>query len=255
MKLQLKRPLVILDIESTGLDIAKDRIVEICLIKLFPDGKEEIKTLRVNPTIPISPQASSIHGITDNDVREYPTFKKQAKNIANFIEGCDLGGYNSTKFDIPLLAEEFLRAEVDVDFRSRNMIDVQNIFHRMEQRTLVAAYKFYCNKEIKNAHSAQDDTLATYEVLKAQLERYDDLEGNIEFLAEFSSNSKNVDYAGRMIYDEHGNELINFGKHKGKKVEEVLQVEPSYYDWIMKSEFTLDTKRMLTKIKLRTFGK
>ncbi|MGL5913338.1 MAG: exonuclease domain-containing protein [Bacteroidales bacterium] len=255
MKLQLKRPLVILDIESTGLDIAKDRIVEICLIKLFPDGKEEIKTLRVNPTIPISPQASSIHGITDNDVREYPTFKKQAKNIANFIEGCDLGGYNSTKFDIPLLAEEFLRAEVDVDFRSRNMIDVQNIFHRMEQRTLVAAYKFYCNKEIKNAHSAQDDTLATYEVLKAQLERYDDLEGNIEFLAEFSSKSKNVDYAGRMIYDEHGNELINFGKHKGKKVEEVLQVEPSYYDWIMKSEFTLDTKRMLTKIKLRTFGK
>ncbi|MGL4955774.1 MAG: exonuclease domain-containing protein [Bacteroidales bacterium] len=255
MKLQLKRPLVILDIESTGLDIAKDRIVEICLIKLFPDGKEEIKTLRVNPTIPISPQASSIHGITDNDVREYPTFKKQAKNIANFIEGCDLGGYNSTKFDIPLLAEEFLRAEVDVDFRSRNMIDVQNIFHRMEQRTLVAAYKFYCNKEIKNAHSAQDDTLATYEVLKAQLERYDDLEGNIEFLAEFSSNSKNVDYAGRMIYDEHGNELINFGKHKGKKVEEILQVEPSYYDWIMKSDFTLDTKRMLTKIKLRTFGK
>ncbi|MGL5960282.1 MAG: exonuclease domain-containing protein [Bacteroidales bacterium] len=255
MKLQLKRPLVILDIESTGLDIAKDRIVEICLIKLFPDGKEEIKTLRVNPTIPISPQASSIHGITDNDVREYPTFKKQAKNIANFIEGCDLGGYNSTKFDIPLLAEEFLRAEVDVDFRSRNMIDVQNIFHRMEQRTLVAAYKFYCNKEIKNAHSAQDDTLATYEVLKAQLERYDDLEGNIEFLAEFSSKSKNVDYAGRMIYDEHGNELINFGKHKGKKVEEVLQVEPSYYDWIMKSDFTLDTKRMLTKIKLRTFGK
>ncbi|MGL4363852.1 MAG: exonuclease domain-containing protein [Bacteroidales bacterium] len=255
MKLQLKRPLVILDIESTGLDVAKDRIVELCLVKVMPNGTEDIKTLRFNPCIPIAPEASNIHGITNEDVKDCPTFKSQAKTIAAFISSCDLAGYNSSKFDLPLLAEEFLRAEVDIDLRSCCMIDVQNIFHRMEQRTLVAAYKFYCNKEIQNAHSAQDDTLATYEVLKAQLERYTELEGSVQFLSEFSSMNKNVDYAGRMIYDEQGNEIINFGKHKGKTVESVLQLEPSYYDWIMKSDFPLDTKRMLTKIKLRAFGK
>ncbi len=255
MQLTLRNPIVFLDLETTGVDVAKDRIVEISVIKILPNGGEEVKTRRINPTIPIPPETTKIHGISDEDVKDCPTFREIAKNLAVFIEGCDFAGYNSTKFDIPMLAEEFLRAGVEVDFRSHRMVDVQNIFHKMEQRTLVAAYKFYCQKELENAHSAEADTRATYEVLQAQLDRYPDLKNDIDFLAEFSAKGKNVDYAGRIVYDEKGDEVINFGKHKGRKVVDILKVEPSYYDWIMKGDFTLDTKRMLTQIRLRSFGK
>lgn len=255
MQLALKNPIIFLDLETTGVDVAKDKIVEISLIKISPNGAEEVKTRRINPTIPIPPETTKIHGISDEDVKDCPTFREVAKSLAAFIEGCDFAGYNSTKFDIPMLAEEFLRAGVEVDFRTRRLVDVQNIFHRMEQRTLVAAYKFYCQKELTNAHSAEADTRATYEVLQAQLDRYPDLKNDVDFLSEFSAKNKNVDYAGRIIYDEKGDEVVNFGKHKGRKVADVLRAEPSYYDWIMKGDFTLDTKRVLTQIRLRSFGK
>ncbi len=255
MQLALKNPIIFLDLETTGVDVAKDKIVEISLIKISPNGAEEVKTRRINPTIPIPPETTKIHGISDEDVKDCPTFREVAKSLAAFIEGCDFAGYNSTKFDIPMLAEEFLRAGVEVDFRTRRLVDVQNIFHRMEQRTLVAAYKFYCQKDLTNAHSAEADTRATYEVLQAQLDRYPDLKNDVDFLSEFSAKNKNVDYAGRIIYDEKGDEVINFGKHKGRKVADVLRAEPSYYDWIMKGDFTLDTKRVLTQIRLRSFGK
>lgn len=252
MQLNLKNPILFFDIESTGLNIAKDRIVEICAIKVMPNGDEEIKTRRINPTIPISPEAEAIHGISNEDVKECPTFKEVAKSMAQWMAGCDIAGYNSLKFDIPLLAEEFLRAGVDFDFRKRNLIDVQNIFHKLEQRTLVAAYKFYCKKDLTNAHSAEADTVATYEVLKAQLDMYpNELQNDMKMLAEFSTRNKLVDYAGRIVLNENDIPVINFGKHKGKPVEEILRNEPSYYAWIMNGDFTLDTKRVLTELKLK----
>ena len=256
MELNLKNPIVFFDIESTGLDIARDRIVEISAVKVMPDGREEIKTKRINPTIPISPEAQAVHGISNEDVKDCPVFKQIAKSLAQWMEGCDIGGYNSIKFDIPLLAEEFLRAGVEFDFRKRKLVDVQNIFHKMEQRTLVAAYRFYCNKDLEQAHSAEADTLATYEVLKAQLDRYQDtLKNDIGFLADFSLRNRNLDYAGRIVLNDKDIPVINFGKHKGKAVEQVLREEPSYYDWIMKGDFTLDTKKVFTELKIKMLRK
>ena len=251
MELNLKNPLVFFDIESTGLNVATDRIVEISMVKDNIDGSCEVKTRRLNPTIPISEEAYKVHGISNEDVAGEPTFAQIAKSLAKWLEGCDIAGYNSTKFDIPLLSEEFLRAGVDFDFRKRKTIDVQNIFHKMEQRTLVAAYKFYCQKDLNNAHSAEADTMATYEVLKAQLDRYpEDLQNDVKFLADFSTRSKFADYAGRIVYDDNGVAIFNFGKHKGLPVTEVLRKEPSYYNWMMNGDFTLDTKKVLTEIKL-----
>jgi DNA polymerase-3 subunit epsilon len=252
MKIQLKRPLVFLDLETTGLNVATDRIVEICVLKLNPNGTEEIKTRRLNPTIPISPQAQAIHGISNEDVAHEPTFKEIAKSLAQWMEGCDIAGYNSTKFDVPMLAEEFLRAGVEYDFRRRKLIDVQNIFHKLEQRTLKAAYKFYCDKELEDAHSAEADTIATKEVLECQLGRYpDDLQNDIDFLAEFSTRTEFLDYAGRIALNKDNLPVFNFGKHRGKPVAEILKTEPSYYDWMMRGDFTLDTKKVLTEIKLQ----
>lgn len=224
--------------------MATDRIIEICVLKLNPDGTREIKTRRINPTIPISPEAQAIHGISNEDVANEPTFKELAKSLAKWMEGCDIAGYNSTKFDVPMLSEEFLRAGIDFNFRKRKLIDVQNIFHKMEQRTLKAAYRFYCDKNLDNAHSAEADTIATMEILEAQLDRYpDDLQNDISFLSDFSTRNRNLDYAGRIVLDEKDKPVFNFGKHKGRSVKEVLQSEPSYYDWIMKGDFTLDTKK------------
>lgn len=255
MQLNLKNPLVFFDLETTGIDIVKDRIVEISFLKVYPNGKEESKTRRINPGMPIPPQSTAIHGISDDDVKDCPTFKEVAKSLAAQIEGCDLAGYNSNRFDIPLLAEEFLRADVDVDMSKRKFIDVQTIFHKMEQRTLVAAYKFYCDKELENAHTAEADAIATYEVLKAQLDRYpDELENEITFLSKFSSFTNNVDFAGRIIYNDNKEEVINFGKYKGRLVTDVLETDPGYYGWIMGGDFPLNTKRVLTEIKLRSFN-
>ena len=254
MQLNLRNPLVFFDLETTGINIVKDRIVEISFIKIHPNGKEESKTRRINPGILIPPESTAIHGITDEDVKDCPTFKEIAKSLAAQIEGCDLAGFNSNRFDIPMLAEEFLRAEVDIDMNKRKFVDVQTIFHKMEQRTLSAAYKFYCNKELENAHTAEADTMATYEILKAQLDRYPDLQNDINYLSQYSSFNNNVDFAGRMIYNEKEEEVINFGKYKGQLVAEVLRKDPSYYAWIMNGDFTLNTKKMLTEIKLRGFN-
>ncbi len=251
MRLNLKKPILFFDIESTGLNVSSDRIVEISVVKVFPDGSREVKTRRINPTIPISAESQKIHGISDEDVKDCPTFKRIAKSLAQWMEGCDIAGYNSNKFDIPMLAEEFLRAEVDYDFRKRNLVDVQNIFHKMEQRTLSAAYKFYCEKDLENAHSAEADTMATYEILEAQLDRYSDtLRNDIQFLADFSAKSNFMDYACRIMLNDKDEPVFNFGKHKGHLVKEVFEKEPSYYDWMMKGDFTLDTKSVITKIKL-----
>ena len=255
MQLNLKNPLVFFDLETTGIDIAKDRIVDISMVKVMPNGEEIVKTRRINPGMPIPPEATAIHGITDEDVKDCPKFKEIAKSLAAQIEGCDLAGFNSNRFDIPMLAEEFLREGVDVDLNRRKFIDVQTIFHKMEQRNLTAAYKFYCNKDLTNAHSAEADTMATYEVLKAQLDRYPELENDVNFLSKYSSFTNNVDFAGRMVYNEKGQEVINFGKYKGRLVEEVLKSDPSYYAWIMNGDFPLNTKKMLTEIRLRGFNK
>ncbi len=254
MQLNLKNPLVFFDLETTGINIVKDRIVEISYVKVFPNGKEETKTRRINPGIPIPAESTAIHGITDEDVKDCPTFKEIAKSLASQIEGCDLAGFNSNRFDIPMLAEEFLRAGVDLDLNKRKFVDVQTIFHKMEQRTLSAAYKFYCNKDLENAHSAEADTIATYEILQAQLDRYPDLQNDINFLSQYSCFNNNVDFAGRLIYNDKGEEVINFGKYKGKNAEEVLKNDPGYYSWIMGGEFPLNTKKMFTEIKLRGFN-
>ncbi len=252
MNLNLANSIIFLDLETTGINIAKDRIVEISVLKIYPNGKEEQKTIRVNPEMPIPEEASRIHGIYNDDIKNAPTFKMIAQELATYMEGCDLGGYNSNRFDIPLLAEEFLRVGVDFDMRKRKFVDVQTIFHKMEQRTLGAAYRFYCDKNLDDAHSAAADTMATYEVLKAQLERYEGvLQNNIEFLSKFSAQNKNVDFAGFIIYDENGVETFNFGKNKGLAVEKVLKEQQGYYDWVMKSDFPLYTKKILTEIKLR----
>lgn len=237
------------------MNIAKDRIVEISVLKVYPNGKEEQKTIRVNPEMPIPKEASEVHGIYDEDVKDCPTFREIAKDLARYMEGCDLGGYNSNRFDIPLLAEEFLRVGVDFDMRKRKFVDVQTIFHKMEQRTLSAAYRFYCDKSLEDAHTAAADTSATYEVLKAQLERYGDkLENNIEFLSKFSTQNNTVDFAGFIVYNEKGEEVFNFGKNKGVPVEKVLREQPGYFSWIINSEFPLYTKKVLTEIKLRGSG-
>lgn len=255
MELELKNPIVFFDLETTGLNIAKDRIVELSYLKIDLKGNETSQSLRINPGIPIPPESTAIHGIRDEDVKDAPAFAEVAKNLARELEGCDLGGYNSNKFDIPLLAEEFLRADVDFDMKKRKFIDVQVIFMKMEQRTLTAAYKFYCDKNLEDAHSAEADTRATYEVLKAQLDRYENLKNDIASLAEFSSHNKNVDFAGRIVYNENNVEVINFGKHKGTPVEEVLKKDPGYYSWMMQGDFPLYTKKIMTSIKLRAFQK
>ena len=252
MQLNLKNPILFFDIESTGLNVATESIVEISAVKVLPNGDQEVKTRRLNPTIPISPEAQAVHGISNEDVADCPTFKEIAKSLANWMAGCDFAGYNSTRFDIPMLAEEFLRAGIDFDFRKRKLVDVQNIFHKLEQRTLSAAYKFYCNKNLENAHSAEADTLATYEILMAQLDRYtQELQNDITFLAEFSTKNRFVDYAGRIILDEKDVPIFNFGKHKGKSVESVFKSDSSYYSWMMNGDFTLDTKKVITEIKLK----
>lgn len=252
MKLNLKRPLIFFDLETTGTNINNDHIVEICYLKIYPNGNEESKTMRINPGIHIPETSSAIHGIYDADVADCPKFKEVAKNIAKDFEGADIAGFNSNRFDVPLLVEEFLRAGIDIDLSRRRFIDVQVIYHKLEQRTLSAAYKFYCGKNLEEAHTAEADTRATYEVLKAQLDRYPEiLENDINFLSEYSTFSKNADFAGRIVYDDNGVEVFNFGKYKGMPVTEVFQRDPGYYGWILNGDFTLNTKDVLTKIKLR----
>ncbi|MDR0542783.1 MAG: 3'-5' exonuclease [Dysgonamonadaceae bacterium] len=252
MKLNLRNPLVFFDLETTGINIVSDRIVEISYLKVYPNGDEESRTRRINPEMPIPPQATEVHGITDEDVKDAPTFKAIAKSLASQIEGCDLAGYNSNRFDIPLLAEEFLRADVDIDLMKRKFVDVQTIFHKKEQRTLSAAYKFYCEKDLENAHTAEADTKATYEILKAQLDRYSDLKNDIAFLSDYSAFGNNVDFAGRVVYNESMQEVINFGKYKGRLVEDVFREDPGYYGWIIQGSFPLHTKKVFTTIKLRS---
>lgn len=257
MELNLKKPIVFFDLETTGLNIAKDRIIEISAIKIMPNGDQEIKTRRLKPVddagnqIPLPKEVSDLTHITDDDLKDQPTFKQIAKSLAEWMKGCDLGGYNSNRFDVPLLAEEFLRAGADIDLRKSKFVDAQVIFNKKEQRTLTAAYRFYCDKELEGAHGAQADILATYEVLKAQLDRYPDLQNDIEFLSEYSAHNSNVDFAGRFIYNEKNEEVINFGKYKGRKLAEVLLTDQGYYGWMMQSDFTLDTKRVLTNVKLK----
>jgi DNA polymerase-3 subunit epsilon len=267
MDLHLTRPIAFFDLETTGIKVATDRIVEICILRLNLDQTTRILTHRINPEMPIPWEATAIHGIRDEDVKDSPAFRDLAHELARFLDNCDLAGYNSNHFDIPLLVEEFLRAGVDFELKGRRFVDVQNIFHKMEPRNLRAAYKFYCDRELENAHSAEADTVATYEILKAQLERYKDVQirdrkGNmirpvvndIRALSEFSWVSRNADLVGHIIFNDRDVEVFNFGKHKGKPVEEVFRVEPSYYDWIMKSEFPLSTKKVVTSIKLRRFN-
>ncbi|MBP3419636.1 MAG: ribonuclease H-like domain-containing protein [Marinifilaceae bacterium] len=252
MRLNLRNGIVFFDLETTGLNLVNDRIIEISLLKVMPNGSEEQRTIRVNPGMHIPDEASNVHGIYDDDVKDCPTFKQIAADVAKFIEGCDLGGYNSNKFDIPMLAEEFARANVDIDLKKRLCIDVQTIFMKMEQRTLTAAYRFYCGKNLEDAHSASADTSATYEVLQAQLERYSDtIQNDMEFLNNFTNQNKSVDYAGYIVMNAKGEECFNFGKHKGKTVKEVLTKEPSYYQWVMNAEFPLYTKKVLTEIHIR----
>ncbi|MFN2378582.1 MAG: exonuclease domain-containing protein [Bacteroidales bacterium] len=254
MQLELKRPLAFFDLETTGVNIASDRIVEISILRVEPEGAETWFTKRVNPEMPIPKEVTAIHGISDEDVMDCPVFREIAKEVAGFIDGCDLAGYNAIKFDIPLLAEEFLRCDVDFDIRRRRYVDVQVIFHKKEQRTLSAAYIFYCDKKLTNAHSAEADTRATYEILKAQLDHYSDLSNDIEKLAAFSSQNRLVDLAGRIVLNNNGVEVFNFGKHKGKPVTTVLREEPSYYAWMMNGDFPLYTKKVLTEIRLREFN-
>ena len=255
MELNLKDPIAFFDLETTGLDISKDRIVEIAVLKIDPGGRKDSLHMYLNPEMPIDPRAIAVHGIRDEDVADAPTFSQIARNLADFITGCDLAGYNCNRFDVPMLAEEFARANVDIDLKHRKIIDVQVVFFKKEQRTLSAAYKFYLDREMRNAHTAEADTEATYEILKAQLDRYDDLQNDVEYLSEFTSQTKNVDFLGRIIYNDQNEEVFNFGKYKGQKVADVLKKDPAYYDWMMKGDFPMYTKKVLTKIRLREFGK
>ena len=254
MQLNLKKSICFFDLETTGISITKDRIVEISILKVNPDGSEEKKTWLVNPEMPIPPQVVAVHGITNEKVANAPTFNTLAKEVNTWIKDSDLGGFNSNRFDIPLLAEEMLRAGIDFDMKNRQSVDVQTIFHKMEQRTLTAAFKFYCDRSLEDAHSAEADTMATYEVLKAQLDRYEDLENDTKFLADFSSRKKLADFAGFIAYDKDGDECFSFGKHKGKKVTEILEKEPGYFGWLLSADFPLYTKKVLTAIKLRAFN-
>lgn len=251
MQLNLKKPIVFFDLETTGVDVTHDRIVEISMIKVLPSGEEIEKTRRVNPGIPIPAEATAVHHITDEDVANEPSFRQIAKSLANEMVGCDIAGFNSNRFDIPMLDQEFQRAGVKFDFSKARFVDVQTIFHKKEQRTLVAAYKFYCGKDLDGAHSANADTRATLEVLKSQLDRYDDLPNDIEELSKFSQINRNVDFMGRLVYNDDNKEVINFGKYKGKIAEDIIRKEPSYYDWIMKSDFAQNTKDCFTRIRLR----
>lgn len=268
MKLNLRRPLAFFDLETTGVNVASDRIVELSVLKVLPDGSQELKTQRINPGIPIPLESSVIHGIYEEDIKDMPTFSQYGRTLVQFLDKCDLAGYNSNKFDIPVLMEEFLRAEIEFDLSNRKLIDVQNIFHQMEQRTLKAAYRFYCDKDLEQAHNAEADTIATYEVLLEQIRRYEHkavkdkkgieyfpVQNDVEALHRFSCVNPVVDFAGRMIYNDNGEECFNFGKHKGKRVEDIFRIEPSYYDWMMNGDFPLYTKKKLTEIRLRSFNK
>ncbi|MEA3505057.1 MAG: exonuclease domain-containing protein [Bacteroidota bacterium] len=268
MQLNLTKPLAFFDLETTGINVGKDRIVEISIVKINIDNSEERLTQRINPEMPIPLESSKIHGIYDKDIKDEPTFAEAANKIALFLKGCDLSGYNLIRFDVPVLVEEFLRVDIDFDIKKRKIVDVQNIFHKMEQRTLVAAYKYYCDKDLTNAHSAEADTVATYEVFKAQLERYKetpftDKEGNtsipiqndVNALHDFTHYNNNADLSGQIIFDNDNEEVFNFGKYKGQKVSEVFKNTPGYYDWMMKTDFPLYTKKLLTEIKLRGFNK
>lgn len=254
MQLNLNKPVCFFDLETTGINISKDRIVEIAILKVLPNGKEESHRWVVNPEMPIPPEVSAIHGIWDKDVQDKPTFKELAKEIHSIIKDSDLAGFNSNRFDIPLLAEEMLRADVDFDMKNRLSVDVQTIYHKMEQRNLSAAYKFYCDKDLKDAHTAEADTLATYEVLKAQIEKYDELKNDTKFLSEFSSRKKFADFAGFITYNKNDEECFSFGKHKNKRVVDVLEQEPGYFGWLLNADFPLYTKKVLTAIKLRAFN-
>jgi DNA polymerase-3 subunit epsilon len=250
MELNLKRPICFFDLETTGINVATDRIVEMSILKVFPNGNRESHTWRVNPEMPIPPVVTAIHGITDAMVANEPTFKELAHKVYNLLKDSDLGGFNSNRFDIPLLAEELLRADIDFDMKKALSIDVQTIFHKKEKRTLEAAYKFYCDKNLDDAHSAEADTLATYEVLKAQLDKYEDLENDVAVLAEFSAHKNFADFAGFIGYNKAGEEIFSFGKHKGTKVEDVMENEPGYFGWLLNADFPLYTKKVLTRIKL-----
>lgn len=255
MDLFLKNPIAFFDLETTGVNPGVDRIVEISILKIDTNGQEDVLTMRINPEVPIPEKASEIHGIYDENVKEAPTFKEVAKSLAQFIEGCDLAGYNCNRFDIPLLAEEFLRADVDTDLKKHKVVDVQVIFQKMEPRTLSAAYQFYCSRNLEEAHSAEADVRATYEILKSQLDMYDELRNEVHFLSEFSAHNKFVDFAGRIIYNDDGVEIFNFGKYKGKPVSQVLKEDPGYFSWMMNGDFPRYTIKVLTEIKLREFGK
>ena len=254
MNLNLTKPICFFDLETTGIKISKDRIVEIAILKVHPNGKEENHRWVVNPEMPIPEEVSKIHGIWDKDVIGKPTFKEIAKEVHSIIKDSDLAGFNSNRFDIPLLAEEMLRAEVDFDMKNRLSIDVQTIYHKMEQRNLSAAYKFYCDKDLTNAHTAEADTLATYEVLKSQVDKYDALENNSKFLAEFSSRKKFADFAGFITFNNDGEECFSFGKHKNRTVLDVLEKEPGYFGWLLNADFPLYTKKVLTAVKLKQFN-
>jgi DNA polymerase-3 subunit epsilon len=254
MNLQLSRPLAIIDLETTGINISVDKIIEIAIIKLMPDGTTQVKRKIINPQILIPASSSEMHGITNEMVRDAPTFKQVANEIKQFLDNCDLGGYNSNRFDIPMLIEEFLRAGLSFDTEGRRLLDVQKIFHMMEQRTLSAAYKFYCNKNLDHAHSAQADAQATLEILHAQVERYPQIGATIEAIITSVGEEDCVDFARRMVKVD-GIEIFNFGKHKGKAVMEVLKIEPQYYDWMMKGDFPMNTKQKLTEILNRTLVK
>lgn len=254
MELKLTKPIVFFDLETTGINIAKDRIVEISILKVYPNGNKESKTWLVNPEMEIPAEVVAIHGISNEKVVTEPTFNELAQQVSELIAGCDLAGFNSNRFDIPLLAEEMLRAGIDFDMKNRVAIDVQVIFHKKEQRTLSAAYKFYCDENLENAHSAEADTNATYEILKSQLDRYDDLENDTKFLSEFSLHKKRADFAGFIMFDEDDDEIFTFGKYRGKKVVTVLENDKGYYSWIQKADFPLYTKKVLTAIKLRSFN-
>lgn len=247
MNIQLDKPLCVFDLETTGLNISKDRIVQIAILKILPSGKKEELNLLINPEMNISESNSAIHGVTNEMVKEAPTFKEAGNEIIEFIGDSDLAGYNSNKFDVPVLAEEFLRVDINFDLSAKNCVDIQNIFHKMEQRTLVAAYKFYCSKELINAHDAMADTVATWEVFEKQIEQYENLKPNIDFLAEFSRNSvhKNIDFAGRLAINENNEAIYNFGKHKGKTIKEISVSEPGYYGWMLEADFPRYTKKIL----------
>ena len=255
MELKLKKPICFFDLETTGVNVSKDRIVEISILKVFPNGNKESFTWRVNPEMKIPAVTTAIHGISDEMVLNEPTFKELAPKVSELIKNSDLGGFNSNRFDIPLLAEELLRAEIDFDLKVNQAVDVQTIFHKMEKRTLEAAYKFYCNKDLTNAHSAEADTMATYEVLKAQLDKYDDLENDMDYLSKFSSHQNFVDFAGFIGYNKEGQEIITFGKHKGKVIEDLFKTEPGYFSWIQNADFPNYTKKVLRDLKNRITNK